>query len=162
MTLIENKTKFLITDFNRSLLRLLDFDGNILKSSNPNNVLKYPMGVCVLEDENKEKIFIGDDKQNKIFVFNSNFELKFQFDDQNLKYPDYMKIGNEFDKTRLYVSDCYNNKITIWNTGNGSFIAKIGIETSKQIIFTKNSLFVSSPVIEHQFINNKMIKMNKR
>ena len=115
MTLIENKTKFLITDFNRSLLRLLDFDGNILKSSNPNNVLKYPMGVCVLEDENKEKIFIGDDKQNKIFVFNSNFELKFQFDDQNLKYPDYMKIGNEFDKTRLYVSDCYNNKITTRN-----------------------------------------------
>ena len=39
---------------------LPDLDGNILKSFNPNNLLKDPTGICVLDDPNEEKIFIGD------------------------------------------------------------------------------------------------------
>ena len=69
MTLIQNKTKLLITDWNRNLLHLLDFNGNILKSFNPNNVLKDTTGICVLDDPNEEKIFIRDDKKHKIFFF---------------------------------------------------------------------------------------------
>ena len=160
MALIEKQTKLLATDFNRNLLHLLDLDGNILKSFNPNNVLKRPGGVCALHDPNEEQIFVGDSTHHKIFVFNSNFDLKFQLGDQNLKTPDYMKIDNEFDKSRLYVSDWYNNEITIWNTSNGSLIAKIDVETPKQIHFTQNSLFVCSPVFIHQFKNNKVIKIN--
>ena len=137
MALIEKQTKLEITDYNRNLLHLLDFDGNILKSINPNNVLKKPTGVCVLEDENEEKIFVGDDKHHKIFVFNSNFDLKFQFGIENLNYPNYMQIDNEFDKSRLYVSDCQNDEITIWNTMNGSFIAKIAIDSPKQVLLLK-------------------------
>ena len=57
---------------------------------NPNNVLKYPMGVCVLEDENEEKIFVCDDEHHKIFVFSFNFDLKFQFGDPTLQYPNIM------------------------------------------------------------------------
>ena len=82
----------------------------------------------------------------KIFVFNSNFDLRFQFCEQNLKNPNYMEIDNAFDKSRLYVSDFTNDEISIWNTSNGSFIAKIEIETPLQINFTRTSLFVSSPV----------------
>ena len=70
-----------------------------------------------------------------------------------------MQIDNEFDKSRLYVSDCKNNEITIWNTGNGLFIAKIEIETPHQIIFTQNSLFVASPVIDHHIKNDKVINI---
>ena len=142
-------------------MHLLDLDGNILKSINPNNVLKCPSGICVLHDPNEEKIFVGDSVHHKIFVFNSNFDLKFQFGDQNLKIPCHMQIDNEFDKSRLYVSDFKNDKITIWNTSNGSFISQIEIETPNNIIFTHNSLFVSSPVFKHQIQtrNNKVIKI---
>ena len=159
MALIENNTKLLITDYKRKLLHLLDLDGNILNSFNPNNVLKDPSCICVLKDPNEENIFVGDDEQHKIFVFNSNFDLKFQFGDQNLNGPDYMQIDNEFDKSRLYVSDWNNNEITISNTNNGSFIAKIEIDAPKNIIFTQNSLFVSSPVYEQRIENNKVIKI---
>ena len=137
----ENNTKLLATNNKSNLLHLLDFDGNILKSFNPNNILKDPIGICVLDDPNEEKIFIGDNRENKIFVFKSNFELKFQFGDQNLKYPSYMQIDNEFDKSLQYVSDSTNNKITIWNTRNRSFISKIGIDSPRQINFTQNSLY---------------------
>ena len=161
ITLIEKQRKLLITDHKRNLLHLIDFDGNILKSFNPNNVLKRPSGICALHDPNEEKIFVGHYTHHKIFVFNSNFDLKFQFGDQNLKTPDYMKIDNEFDKSLLYVSDWYNNEITIWNTSSGSFISKIDVDTPIQIILTQNSLFVCSPVIKHQIKNNKVIKINK-
>ena len=161
ITLIEKQRKLLITDHKRNLLHLIDFDGNILKSFNPNNVLKRPSGICALHDPNEEKIFVGHYTHHKIFVFNSNFDLKFQFGDQNLKTPDYMKIDNEFDKSRLYVSDWYNNEITIWNTSSGSFISKIDVDTPIQIILTQNSLFVCSPVIKHQIKNNKVIKINE-
>ena len=116
-------------------MHLLDLNGNILKSFNPNNVLKCRIGICVLNYPNQEKIFIGDNILHKIFVFNSDFTLKFQFGDQNLKYPNNMKIDNEFDKSRLYVSDGSNNKITIWNTSNWSFIAKIYIDSPNQVNF---------------------------
>ena len=157
MTLIGKQKRLLITDWTRNLLHLVDFDGNILTTFNLNNVLMCPTGICVLDVPNEEKIFIGDNDQHKIFVFNSNFELKFQFGDQNLKFPDYMQIDNKFDLSRLYVSDSTNNEITIWNISNGSFIAKIDVETPKQIQFTQNSLFVSSPVFDHQMKNNKVI-----
>ena len=150
----------MITDWKRNLLHLLDLDGNIL-SFNANNILKCPGGICVLNDSNDEKIFVGDFKHHKIFVFNSNFDLKFQFGDQNLKSPSYMQIDNVFDKSRLYVSDGSNNEITIWNTSNGSFIAKIGIETPNNIIYTQNSLFVSSPVNKREIKNNKVIQIEK-
>jgi len=67
--LIENNTKLLITDWKRNLLHLLDLDGNIL-SFNPNYVLKCPGGICVLNDSNEEKIFVGDFKHHKIFILN--------------------------------------------------------------------------------------------
>ena len=51
---------------------------------------------CVLNDPNEEKIFVGDYRHNKIFVFNSNFDLMFQIGDQNLYFPDNMRIDNEF------------------------------------------------------------------
>ena len=161
MALIGKQTKLLITDFYTIKLHLLDLDGNILKSFNPNDALKCPLGVCVSDNQNEEKIFIGDMIHKKIFVFNSNFDLNFQFGGKNLKYPNNMQIDNEFDKSRLYVSDSKNNEITIWNTSNGSFIAKIDIETPKQILFTQNSLFVNSPVLEHQVQINNMIKINR-
>jgi hypothetical protein len=107
MTLIENNSKLLISDYGRNLLHLCDLDGNILKSFNPNDILKDISGVFVLNsDSNEEKIFVGDDERHKIMVFDSSFELKFQFGDENLKKPTYLRIDNEFDKTRLYVSDC--------------------------------------------------------
>ena len=70
-----------------------------------------------------------------------------------------MQIDNEFDKFRSYVSDCKNDVLTIWNTSNRSFIAKIDVETPKQIHFTQNSLFVSSPVLDHLIKNNKVMKI---
>ena len=86
-------------------------------------------------------------------VFNSNFNLKFQFG-INIKNPNWMQIDNEFDKFRLYVSDRRNDVLTIWNTSNGSFIAKIDIETPKQILFNKSSLFVSISAYETETQNN--------
>ena len=142
-------------------MHLLDFDGNILKSFNPNNVLKRPVGVYILHDVNEEKIFIGDNHYNKIFVFNSNFELEFQFGDQNLKNPKYIQIDIKFDKSRLYVSDHTNNEITIWNTRNRSFIAKIEIDTPKQINFTQNSFYVASFELYDQVKNNKVMKITR-
>ena len=50
--------------------------------------------------------------------------------------------------------------MTIWNTSNGSFNAKIDIETRNKIHFTQNSLFVSSPVFEHKMENNKVKKIS--
>ena len=64
ITLIKKQTKLLITDYKRNLLQLLDIDGKILKLFNPNNILKFPIGVCVLHDPNEENFFFGDDKQH--------------------------------------------------------------------------------------------------
>ena len=58
MALIEKQTKLLITDFNRNLLHLLDLDGNILNLFNPNNGLKRPCGICVLNDPNLTKKYL--------------------------------------------------------------------------------------------------------
>jgi hypothetical protein len=163
MSLIENNTKFLITDYKRNLLHLCDLEGNKLKSFNPNNILKYPTCVCVLksDDSNEERIFVGDSELHKIFVFDSNFDLILQFGDENLKNPNYIRIDNEFDKSRLYVSDCYNHEFTIWNTNNGTFVNIIDVECPVQINFTLKSLFVSSQVYEASLINNKVIRISK-
>ena len=163
MALLENNSKILINDFGRDLLYLCDLDGNILKSVNPNNIFKDLSGVCVLRSDsnNEEKIFVGDDEDFKIFVFNSNLELQFQFSDENLRYSYLMQIDNEFDKSRLYVSDHTNNEITIWNTSNGAFIDKIDIETPNHINFTESSLFASSPVFDAEVQNNKVMKIEK-
>ena len=58
ISLIENNTKLITNDWKRNLLHLCDLDGNIFKSFNPNNLLKCPVGVCVLkrDDSNEEKI----------------------------------------------------------------------------------------------------------
>ena len=161
MALLKNNTKLLITDCGRKLLHLCDFDGTILKSVNPNNIFKDPTGVCVLVDKNEEKIFVGDEEHEKIFVLNSNFELQFQIGNGHLKHPRLMRIDNEFDKSHLYVLDYENNEITIWNSTNGSFIAKIDVETPEQIHFTQNSLFVSSHVWKSVWKDNKVIQINK-
>jgi hypothetical protein len=42
---------------------------------------------------------------------------------------------------------------------DGKFIKKIGIETPNQIIFTRNSVFVSSPVYDHDVMNTKVSKI---
>ena len=160
MTLIENNKKLLITDWKRNCLHLTDLDGGLIKSFNPNNIFKDPAGVCILIDSNREDIFIGDDEHHKIFVFNSNFELKFCFGDSNLKYPSHLKIDNEFNKSLLYVSDSYNDKVTIWNSKNGTYVDKIDIETPKQVNFTENSLFISSPVLNSEIKDNKVVKIN--
>ena len=59
------------------------------------------------------------------------------------------------------MSDCKNSEITIWDTSNGIFIDKVDIDTPRQINFTLNSLYVSSPVFEHQLKNNKVKKINQ-
>ena len=49
--------------------------------------------VRVLDDPNEDKIFIGENNQHKIVVFNSDFELKFQLSKYQfnyLKYPNYI------------------------------------------------------------------------
>ena len=96
-----------------------------------------------------EKIysFIRDAEERKIFVSNSNFELKFTSGDNNLNNFNYISIDNEFNNSCLHVTDQVNNEVTILNTNNGKFLNKIiDIETPFKINFTKNSLFVSSPV----------------
>ena len=45
----------------------------------------------------KRKYYFGDYELHKILVFDSNFELKFQFGDKNLRHPRYLRIDNEFD-----------------------------------------------------------------
>ena len=161
MSLIESNSKLLITDWKRNLLHLVDLEGNILNSFNPNNIFKDPTGVCILIEpgSNEEKIFVGDEEHEKIFVLNSNFELKFQFGDGHLKQPGYLAIDNEFEKSCLYVSDSSNNKITVWNTANGTFIDKIDIDSPNQVNFTRDSLFVSSPVFIDETENNLVFKI---
>jgi hypothetical protein len=146
MAMFDNNTKLVVTACQESLLYLIDLDGKILKSLNPNGYLDRPNGVCVLKDSNEEEIFVGDHKKNKIFVFNSNFEFKFAINgDKNLKnYYNEMQIDDVFDKTRIYVSEYDLNKITIWNISNRTFISKICIQSPSRICFTRNNLFVSS------------------
>jgi hypothetical protein len=153
LTLIENNSKLLISDNERCLLHLSDFDGKILKSFNLNPIIEIIDTVCVLEsDSNEEKIFVGDIIRHKIFVFDSNFKLLFQFGNERRIYPHYMKIDNEFDKTRLYVSDCINDEITIWSTVDGNFIGQLGISEPKEVIFSRNSVFVRSLDEENGYI----------
>jgi hypothetical protein len=65
-----------------------------------------------------------------------------------------MRIDNEYDNSRLYVSNKYD-KITIWNTSTGVFINKIDVQDPKQINFSKNSIFVTSPGIDKDSIESK-------
>ena len=88
-----------------------------------------------------------DAEERKIFVSNSNFELKFTSGDNNLNNFNYISIDNEFNNSCLHVTDQVNNEVTILNTNNGKFLNKIiDNETPFKINFTKNCLFVSSPV----------------
>ncbi len=141
-------------------MHLLDLDGHILKSFNPDNLLKRPSGVCVLNsDTNEERIFVGDSGQNKIFVFDSKFQLKFKF--SQLMQAGYMRIDNEFNKSRLYVCEYVNDRLTILDSRDGKFINNIDVETPKQIFFTLDNFYVCSPVADALVINNKVIKINK-
>ncbi len=149
LTLIEINSKLLISDNERCLLHLSDFDGKILKSFNLNPIIEKIDTVCVLEsDSNGEEIFVGDNIRHKIFVFDSNFKLLFQFGNKEHIRLSYMKIDNEFDKTHLYVSDYINDEITIRSTVDGKFIGQIEIEFPKKIIFARNSVFVTNIDIE--------------
>ena len=162
MTLLENNTKLLISDPQSNQLHLLDLDGNILESFNPDNLLKRPSSVCVLKsDTNEETIYIGDSEQHEIFAFDSNFQFKFKFKFSHLMQASYMRIDNEFDKSRLYVCELFKDKLTILDSCDGKFINSIEVETPKQIFFTLDNFYVSSPVADALMINNKVIKINK-
>jgi hypothetical protein len=168
MTLLENNKKLLISGPKRNQLHLLDLDGNILESFDPDNLLKSPSSVFLLKsDTNEEIIFIGDSGQHEIFAFDSNFQFKFKFKFSHLMQAraGYMRIdtelNDEFDKSRLYLCDYINDKITIFDSCDGKFINSIDVEFPKHIFFTLDNFYVSSPVADALMINNKVIKINK-
>jgi hypothetical protein len=172
LALIENNTKLLATDLYKFVLVLFDIEGNYLKSFNPHNLLDLPIGVCVLskdldedsdsdEESNEEKIFVGDGANHKVFVFDLNFNLKYQFGDENMKVPYYMKIDNAYDKSRLYASDYENHEITVWNAKTGKFIDKTFIRAPMQICLTEDCLYVSNYLYQFEQYDNGVVKFNE-
>jgi hypothetical protein len=171
MTLFEKNSKLLITDCRKNDfkigLHLSDLNGNLRKSFNPGNKLTCPGAICTFSD--KEEIFIAnqekllDKNKNeefvwKILVFQSNFEVKFEFsysriprnfrdlvreDLGKLHTPDYMQIDNEHNNTRLYISDHIANKISIYNTDNGEQIDAIKITSPGNMTFSQNYIYVA-------------------
>jgi hypothetical protein len=156
IALIENNSKLLITDNRKELVHIFDLNGNHLKSVEPNEKLKKPLGIYVLDNE----IFIGNFYADKpqIFVYDFDFRLKRKFGDFNLSSPQYLIIDKEFNTNNLYVSDCLNDKITVWEAKSGMFIDKIEIETPRDINFTYDSLFVISCILlrNAKIVNNKI------
>jgi hypothetical protein len=154
--LIENNSKLLITDYRKEQVHIFDLNGNHLKSVEPNEKLKKPLGIYVLDNE----IFIGNFYADKpqIFVYDFDFRLKRKFGDFNLSSPQYLIIDKEFNTNNLYVSDCLNDKITVWEAKSGMFIDKIEIETPRDINFTYDSLFVISCILlrNAKIVNNKI------
>ncbi len=179
MTLFEKNSKLLITDYRNNDfkigLHLCDLNGNLKKSFNPGNKLTCPGAICVLNFSDKEEIFIANKVKlfnpntNEqyynwtILVFQSNFEIKFEFfysriprkfsyyqhdifqhDVVKPQTPDYMQIDNEFNNKRLYISDDLTNRIFIYNTSNGEQIDVIKISSPGNIIFSQDYIYVAS------------------
>ena len=158
MTLIDNGTKLLSNDFN-GMLHIFDLQGNLLKSFNPNDLLKNPVSLCALNHPYKQEIFVGDYELKKVFVFDSKFELKWQFEDENINNPQYMIIDNEYNCSNLYISETLDNEITIWNTRNGKFIDKMAVDSPCEINFTKNEFFVLGIILDAIIEKNKVNKI---
>jgi hypothetical protein len=142
-------------------VHIFDLNGNHLKSVKPNEKLKKPRGIYVLDQE----IYIGngDDNEAQIFVYDLEFRLKRKFGDFNLSSPHNLMIDKEYNKNNLYVSHCLNDKITVWEAKSGMFIDKIEIESPMEINFTKQSLFVISCILlgNAEIVNNKVGKIIK-
>jgi hypothetical protein len=160
IALIENNSKLLISDYKAGLVHVFDLNGNLLKSVEPNEKLKRPLGIYILDKE----IYIGncDVDEPQIFVYDFEFHLKQKFGDFNLSSPHNLIIDKEYNKNNLYVSDG-DNKITIWEAKSGLFIDKIDIEAPMEINFTKQSLFALSGVFfgNVEILNNKVEKIVK-
>jgi hypothetical protein len=161
IALIENNSKLLITDYKAELLHIFDLNGNLIKSVEPNEKLKKPLGIYIIDNE----IYIGngDDTEAQIFVYDLEFRLKRKFGDFNLSSPQYLIIDKEYNKKNLYVSHCLKNKITVWEAKSGMFIQKIEIEAPMDINFTQHSLFVISCILlgNVEVIDNKVEKIVK-
>ena len=140
MALLENERKIVFCDFDDQSLKVIDFNGAFLGSFNPNSIFDSPYAIC----SNKyDDIYVADQIKKKIFVLNSDIQLKFEFTHNLIKMPYSMVIDNY--QNYLFVSDWRNNIITIWNAENGSFISEMKVFSPLHInLNKKKKLFITS------------------
>lgn len=157
MSLINDGTNVILTNETTGQLCTYDLNGTLLDSINPDFRLSEPLGICVCCYNNNEEIVVGDVKENKIFVFDSNFNYKRSFGDKNLFEPQYLACDTSCNdgKCYLYISNISSNYITVWDIMTGQFIRKINIDFPRGIQFTSDKIFVESPVTFESDKNNE-------
>lgn len=145
MSLTKDKTNLLIADTTNSVIHISDLLGNLFDSLNPDGILQQPTGICLNTYKNENEIFIGDQYEHKIFVFDSDFTFKRKFGDKNLKIPLFITCDEFSNSGILYISDLCNNSITLWDTESGQFIDTLSVDAAYIMKFTYEKLFVLSP-----------------
>ena len=133
------KEEILVTDPEGRAIRILDKNGNFLRSIIPNVVLERPGTICV---SSKNEIYIEEMILEKIFVFDENFNLLREFGDERLQMSLHMKIDDDTDT--IFMTSYLNNTLTVWNCATGEFINNISINSPLSLTLSNDKLFVLS------------------
>ena len=137
MSLFNNGSNILITDYSKGVIHKLDINLNYIEAINPNNRLKQPWGICVQRNQN-ETIFVADYKLKKVFMFDSTFKfIKSIGDDLNA-------CNLSIDSDSLLVSEYKGDVLSIYNIENGNVIKKIKVERPLHSTNDINNIYVVS------------------
>ena len=142
---ILNNDTLVACDCESPSLKLIDINGNYLKSINPNKLLKCPWAIFITKTNT---IFVSDSSLARIFVFNSNFELLRSFGLEDLvKFIEFICIDEE---QYLYASDFHNSLVTIWDSRSGTLLKKIQINSPTEIAINEKHIFIASQSDENR------------
>ena len=135
-------------------------NGSLIKSINPNNYLKEPLGLCVETKSNGDEIvYVSDWKAHTVFVFNYNFKLITRIG-QNLNFVSYITIDSE--SGILYISHTYENKVSLWNVKSGKLFQKLFIEQPLHSKLRNSSIYILCMVgCKLDNDQRKLIKLKK-
>ncbi len=137
MVLIESKQKFIITSsYNQSVV-LIDINGNWLERRTLNGLIKQPWGICV---NSNNEVFIGDNEQKCIFVFDLNWKLLRRIGDNISNGFFDMVIDNTTNE--IFIANLFDSQLIVVDEFFGRLRKKVYIGSPTYLRLSKDQVFV--------------------
>jgi hypothetical protein len=157
MALFNKGTNILATDWTEGKIHILDLNCKYIRSVNISDFLKMPMVMCVQVKENgDENIFLTDNIADKVFLFNSSFQL-IRTIGNNLNVQ-YISI----DSNNLYASQCSDNIVSIFNYNDGQLKSRLQVERPFNSTSDLNYVYIVSGFVgERDEDKRKLNKIEK-
>lgn len=127
------------------------------------SVLVLETGDNVIRNADKisflnEKIYIGDFRSRRLFVFDMTGKLDFIVDRSGRGPQEYLEIKTfTVDDSNIYILDNYRKAINLYNSTTGEFVRKMRcpiVAWDMEVLHNKGFIFAFAPM-EHGKLNEK-------